>query len=1040
MLIDSIKIFQRFVSSRLVCMVAIAAFGMTGVSYAQTQAAQANDSPCESQTALSSLNLLPAPSFINNVTPNPPVAGKTFQIPGDVTASGGLIYNVPVSKLQPTTGTVQEGQVYTFQVCVETNKGASQGTTAYPFVNVTGDVQNTKTIAYIAQNNKWTVYRTIFYLNSPTSPTGTVRIDVSSPGNTNDAFSTFKNPGLFLGSFASVPGADVPFGQDILQNIGWFSSGAFTPDWGTASVAPSPLPILKDVTGQSPTHPSSIKTINAVQMSHAGDQAITVNNYQTAFKPVSQLESPGIYKLTYWIRPAPGTGTQVSENGLCSQSIPYVAIVDNSNFLSSQQSLLALGSPDQNGWQQCQDSFSFKGGLPNFPEVNIYWYKNSKVTGTYQVTGVAIKQLQTNGVKSPGAVIASQVPLIANFTDSINTTTPSLSDMKIAKANSDGSASAVKVPMWLLPKRTIGSANDEPGVLPYNVEIVQNRAATTDVKIAGKPVLRLRFFGGDDSTKAQNAAGVDTSNPYASERQGAAIVSSPYYASGIFVHCVRLPYSDLNPPVAESNPLIYSRHNTGAVSAFWPYFYQDLPQGAPGANNEGGTIRNSELDWEIPGAYEGDAKDINKPGSANFGNAGYDNARLNVWGGQWSGISNNFSGRPPQPTLPASPASETYLPGSFRALNNGSPLNNGQFVQISYVIDGGGTRNSSGSGERTPGQVAWYFNPKCALLDKMPSDISTDTPAQQRDVLSNLIVGTNFDDMPGAGKLIAKIAELGSKSVLGTRVHLAQSNNPAPAYTSKVNQPSAGIFSGANYGQDNVPFKPMRDWVGLWGPGGNAHVMTSLDKSDPSKIHNFYWGWGGTPDFLYERGVPDFLCVGKETSDPRYKQWMVDNQFSCSSAEKLKRKNYINLLNLKAFKVMPGSSTKEYFGVRYVDTADPARPGYLAYTPSSSAGGKTKAAQLTKCSPTADTSRNCFSNERDEDVASVVILPLKMSYDDPKLSRENPQDLINYQEASSNYVCSTDSDGEVFPFGCNSHQDNGVTGDPEKYPVYNPKD
>jgi len=100
-------------------------------------------------------------------------------------------------------------------------------------------------------------------------------------------------------------------------------------------------------------------------------------------------------------------------------------------------------------------------------------------------------------------------------------------------------------------------------------------------------------------------------------------------------------------------------------------------------------------------------------------------------------------------------------------------------------------------------------------------------------------------------------------------------------------------------------------------------------------------------------------------------------------------------------------------GVRYVDPINKSLPGYLSV----SGTGIPK-----PCNP--KTNKSCYTNERDLDVASVVILPLKMT------SRANPQDEINYQVASSNYVC-TQKGTDNKPDGCN-------VSSKDTYPKYNP--
>jgi hypothetical protein len=975
------------------------------LSASQTTTADSMD-PCTMSSAslanVQGVGLLPLPQ---NPTENniKVVAANTFQIPDNTSNDGSITYVVPAS-----TFTGPMGQVYTFQVCVKTNNGASHGTTDYPAVyvgdqqvkpNANGNVQVGKALDYLTQDDQWTVYRTIFYL-SDQSPekNNPVYITLSTAGNTADTFSTYKNAGLFQGELPSVTGAIIQPKDDLLQGMGWFNMPAIGPIWD-ASFQPETAPPSLVAVKTPPKLPSGMAKAQAIEFNAPGNMVVTTGDYRSTFVPVSQVVDGAHYKMTYWIQNADGTKSSTS---LCSNTLPYVSIDDHNGGTALQaQAITSLGT--EGAWQQCQDEFYFQGALPDFPEVSMYWYKKSENPKglTYQITGVRIPQLSTK--KNTTLALPTQVPLISNFTQM--TQGESLTAM-VMKKNSTGNAT---IATWLIPKRTIGSS-DQPGVLPGNLEIITNPDTSTDSHINGKPILRERFFGGDDSSGLQKAAGIDTSSDYAQERQGAGIVSNAYYASGIYVHCVQLPYDKYHPYNPKATPeeaLQYSNHNTGDVSAFWPYLYQDLPQGAPGVNNEGGTIRNSELDWEIPGALEGSETDPSQPGGAFYGVVSYNNARLNVWGGQWSGTGNNFTGRPPQ----------VGNTGSFQDLNNGDALNNGKFVQISYVIDGGGARPTSTSATQThtAGEVAWYFNNHCALLDAMPSDISSDEPAQQRDILTKLIVGTRFAAMPGPGDLMTKLGV--TNPILGTRVKLAHFQHPS--FAPYVNQPAAGIFSGSDYGQDNIPYKPMRDWIAEWSPGKSGpdgYTVTSQSIQDPSQIYNIYWGWGGTPDFLHEPGVPGFLCDGKEIKTPGYKAWFSANagygDFSaaCGSASTLLNDRLTFLQNMNK---LPG-------GIRYVDPANPQMPGYLT---------------INNDVPVACMStdrKGCYTNERDEDIASIVILPLSMT------NREDPTNQIDYQAATSNFVCigQRGGDGPYYPAGCNPKDMNKSTGVAASYPAY----
>ncbi|MDF1654447.1 MAG: hypothetical protein P1U34_04975 [Coxiellaceae bacterium] len=961
--------------------------------------------------------------------------GTCYQLPGNTTTTGRMVYKVPYSSF-PTKG---GGQVYTFQVCVFTNKGASQATQNFPAVFIgnsqvksstgntyaKGAIQRQKEMAWLAQNGTWTLYRSIFYV-PPTAKQGDVYITLATAGNKFSDYSLFINPGLFAGDLPTIESDVVPQNDDLLGGIGWFDQLSPTQDnpfgykW---SGSPSPVasakaitwPTLVDVSSEPPpgaevipskapklanlsATPTDLRA-RAIQFNAPADKVITVGNYRNLFHPISEYgsKSAGTYTLTYWIRLAPTTTANGkpqyhdAPTSLCDNTLPYVEIDDhNGTALQQSKNVSPAANPPASkyGWQQCQGTFWFKGGLPDFPEVSALWYQHAPNTGKYQITGIEIPQL--GKPITPAGIKPSQVPLIADFTKFFKGAKNGTLLDTMTIDGPDGTQ-----PMWLIPKRTIGSS-DQVGVQPKNVEIINDPVSSS--AYAGKPVLRLRYFGGDDSTNAEIKAGIDTTDPYSSERQGAAVVSSTYYASGIYVHCVRLPYNPYAKPTMK--PVFKSRHYTGAVSAFWPYLYQALPAGAPGYNNEGGYDRNSEVDWEIPGAYETAVSgktgvpDLSQPGTAGYGLVGYGQARLNSWGGQWGGVGNNVSARPPL-------ADSSSGPKSLTQLNDGNALDNGKFVQISYIIDGGTRTLSNPGAQHTPGQIAWYFAPSCKLLSvlhsKYPGGLKS-TAASLND-MSQLILGTNYQDMPAPGELIPAIEKLRKDSVLGTRVALAQVNNPTE--TQYANDPDSGIYSGANYGQDNIPYKPMRDWVGVWSPGGLDYTFPTYDST--GAMYQYYWGWGGTPDFMVEGGTPDFYCESKlaQKGDPKLTAWLQTQPHDCtdiiSGGIDSRRKTYLTAL----------------LAVGGVRTADGAWPAYYQY------GSVSK--KFSACKPSVD-DPSCVTNERDEDLASIIIMPL--------YGRPAPTDEVNYQEATNNYLCYPSASNPQFPFGCSVYNS-------DPHPAYN---
>ena len=196
---------------------------------------------------------------------------------------------------------------------------------------------------------------------------------------------------------------------------------------------------------------------------------------------------------------------------------------------------------------------------------------------------------------------------------------------------------------WLLMNK--GWGGDNNGVAGANVSF---HDLTTGLSL---PALRLYSFGGVDRNGGLLAGHV--------ERQGAAIVTNNYYASGSYFVCAKLPT------------------HTGVVSAFWPFHYIDYSQDQPGFWQEPNPIRNSEIDWEMP------TSDL-----ANTLAPGYGEARANNWGGQLGGEGGNDTQRVVFPTA----------------------VNDGRFHEFGIVWY---TGRDNSDGTRTPGYIKWTYADTC---------------------------------------------------------------------------------------------------------------------------------------------------------------------------------------------------------------------------------------------------------------------------------------------------------------------------------------
>lgn len=278
---------------------------------------------------------------------------------------------------------------------------------------------------------------------------------------------------------------------------------------------------------------------------------------------------------------------------------------------------------------------------------------------------------------------------------------------------------------WLLPNKAWGG--DNHGVASTNIQFVANKQ--------DGQYLKLNAFG--SNTQDENKV-----------RQGSALVTNKYYASGIYLVCARMP-----------------KHH-GVVSAFWPFHYIAYQPTQSEYWDEPNPIRNTEIDWELPTSN----LDNSEPVSYKF-------ARLNTWGGQFGGEGGNDTDR------------ANLLPYNDNRLVN----EDNEFHQYGFIWFAG---HDNGDGTRTPGFIKWTFNKECYK-----------TPPK------------NIDD----NQLQVLINTKGKK-----------------------------VNEGESYGQDNIPFRAARFWIGAWFPG-------IADKPYHAGGQE-YWGWGGTPDF--EQDSLDIKWVG----------------------------------------------------------------------------------------------------------------------------------------------------------------------------------
>lgn len=327
--------------------------------------------------------------------------------------------------------------------------------------------------------------------------------------------------------------------------------------------------------------------------------------------------------------------------------------------------------------------------------------------------------LESYKQSATGSVDVTDIQLIANGSElypSSNQAPPQPKQPLVEDFSQYKDGEPLNSSAWLLPNKTWGGDNN--GVVGKNVHFASDPQ--------NGQFLRLSAFG---SNAAKDKV-----------RQGAAIATKNYYASGVYLICARMP------------------QNLGVVSAFWPFHYIAYKPTEKQYWQEPNPIRNTEIDWELP--------------TSNLDNSvpvSYQYARLNSWGGQFGGEGGNDTQRV-----------------DLNRYNDNRLVNEDNAFHQYGIIWYAGHNNPDGT--RVPGYVQWTFNKNC-----QPHPAANYSNALHH----SLVVVQN------------------TKQQLQT--------------------------SGQSYGQDNVPFRAARFWLGAWFPGiANKPYHAGGQQ---------YWGWGGTPNF-----------------------------------------------------------------------------------------------------------------------------------------------------------------------------------------------
>ena len=425
--------------------------------------------------------------------------------------------------------------------------------------------------------------------------------------------------GTGTGSGTGTGGSSTP--TAVALTNGDFSSGltgwtAFAPD-----------------AGQSITS-TKVSGVSSAVFKHAATAAADIDT-MTLSQAISQpLAAHGVYHVS-----ATMTGTATAYLGFGSH-VPADATI--------------TGTTTYNGKGTTTLAATFTAGAAAIPAGTI----NFTITSYKQQAGasVTVSNVHFDGSAASAAVTTTTVT--ATSTWPLTKPVPELTGF-VDNFSTYATGTMLSNARWLLMNKGWGGNNS--GVAGNNVTF---HDLDTGIAI---PALRLYSFGGTDTLASTS---LSNGRP---ERQGAAIVTNNYYASGSYFVCAKLPT------------------HTGVVSAFWPFHYLAYSADQPGYWQEPNPIRNTEIDWEMPTA---DYSNLTSPS--------YVRARANNWGGQLGGEGGN----------------DTQIVPFSHAVNDG---NFHEFGIVWY------TGHDNGDGTRVPGYVKWTYADTCTTNPTLanPSAIAT---------------------------------------------------------------------------------------------------------------------------------------------------------------------------------------------------------------------------------------------------------------------------------------------------------------------------
>lgn len=167
--------------------------------------------------------------------------------------------------------------------------------------------------------------------------------------------------------------------------------------------------------------------------------------------------------------------------------------------------------------------------------------------------------------------------------------------------------------------------------------------------------------------------------PANKQKSATLVATREYFPSGRFDFWIKV-----GPVLDSAGEVVPNVSPIGAAFACFPFHFNHFVDGEPHWYDEPSSIRNSEIDWEMPADNPPGNTDPNPPFCPIIS---WENVRCNSWGGQRGGESGNIE--------------------MHNAYPNSINMADGAFHQLTIIWNNG---EEKGNSTRNKGYIEWYID------------------------------------------------------------------------------------------------------------------------------------------------------------------------------------------------------------------------------------------------------------------------------------------------------------------------------------------